>query len=193
MNIEVPYDALILGALNNIIKYENRHGLKLEDLDNYLQNLLKLVLEVYNITKGEAFKLANWEGEITFNKDDDYIHEFLKKYGHICALEDNTLKIKETIKADDIYQILNQEIKENHVDGCFVASIEDLDLLKTLNIRKIPNLIAKMVKIEEEVEKAYFKEEYDESFLAFKALERIIFLNRLGLCQEDVINNVIAL
>ena len=186
MNIEIPYNFLILSAFTNILKYENKKVLKISNLEKFITEVLNTTKINYYLNKIMG-DFADWHGEIVFLEDRDYLNKFFEKYGQYFQKDGDALKIAGQVNYNDTWHLAEQEIKEEQINNRFLEFLEDIDILKTLDITNIPNILKKALAMEKEIEKDYLKNTETEETMASYALKRILFLNNLNQCSEDII------
>lgn len=190
MKIEIPYNLLILSAFRNVLKYENKKDITLKILEDYINEVLKIVLSIYKIEEiVYSAKCDKWEGNITFNKNDNYIRDFLKNYSSDFKLENDSLKLISDVDYEDLWQMMNKEMQKKNISNRFLTPLEDLRILEKLNIKKIPKIIEHFFNCESKIEKLYLTNKYDENLIGSFSLMRVMFLNNLGQYKEEIISS----
>lgn len=163
MNIEVPYNYLILQAFKNYKKYENNNALDIKVIDNYIKAILKEVIDIYE-NRGEedyeyAAKVDMWTGKIKFITLDknDYLIKFLDKYKAYFKKEGNLIIANDDIDFEGYYQLLNQEKITENISNRFYTPNEFSLPLKCLKIKKLEQFIQLYLQNEKKLEEGIMK------------------------------------
>ena len=159
MQIEVPFNYINLLAFLTLLKYENKRGIKIDTLQKYHQILLEEVIKDYN-TKNVTYygEFDNWKGKIIFFIDEqNNLNNFLNEFSHMFYIEDDTIYLYDEISYEELRQQEVEMRKEQCISNRFALASNSNRLFDLLNINKIKSVIEKYIKIEQEIEKTYFK------------------------------------
>lgn len=189
MQIEVPFNYINLLAFLTLLKYENKRGIKIDTLQKYHQILLEEVIKDYN-TKNVTYygEFDNWKGKINFFIDEqNNLNNFLNEFSHMFYIENDTIYLYDEISYEELIQQEVEMRKEQCISNRFALASNSNRLFDLLNINKIKSVIEKYIKIEQEIEKTYFKLNHSDDNEIKQKLTKLLFMRAIfliNICQN---------
>ncbi len=196
MIIEVPYNYLILAALMLLKKYENKDGIEINILEDFIDNMLEEVITIYeentDIKYSYDATADKWQGEIKFNLNGNYLANFLDKYGASFKATDNLLMAKGNISYDDLLNMLDQEKTNEKLGLRFETPLEFRSTLDTLKIKSIESFLQRYLKDEQKLEQAFINQDKKAIFKYYLMRHNFInWLEQMPAYIVDAFRNII--
>ncbi len=145
-----------------IKKYENRDGIKIDILEDFIDNILEEVLAIYNDEYNIPYyyeaQVDKWQGQISFATNADFLIDFLKKYDQYFMITNDYLMLRSDVTYETLMRLEEQEKTDANLGLRFETPLEFRSSLDTLKINSIEKFLQNYLKCERLLEKA-IKEE----------------------------------
>lgn len=172
MMIDVPYEYIFISMLSNARKYGNG-VIAIKNVDKYVSKYLELIREsvsekssinIFDIldsfTENGSFDLGSFKKEkeeVVFVESDvkkelDY---FIETHGSLCHKKGDRIVVEKDLKENYLEQLLIKMELTHEVPSQFRATIDCIDLFKTIGATYVHNEFARLLKLEVQLEKAY--------------------------------------
>lgn len=193
----IPFNYIIYLALETMLEYENKLEISIDDLKEYRRYILKKLSELYQNEDKKLFHHPTTKilkGQLLFEEiDEDYeLAMFVKENSHICYLENNTLKIYESITKDDIeVELENCEYDAIMIRGATISIKDNPHSLEILKVTKIKNILENFLELEQSLLDNYLKLSLNQNQepiikeINFQSYIIQIFLNKLASLETD--------
>lgn len=161
MEIDSQFDFTIFMAFESLIKYENRKSITIQELKKYRKVLLDEILDIYKNGRGHNYlqEIDQWKGKVFFKKNDENLNleEFLCKYNEFIFLKNDKICLKDNVTYYDIRSKLSEIRIKDNVPNRFYIIEGSKKLREVLGISSIEKIVKDYYKIEERLEKLYYK------------------------------------
>lgn len=190
MMIDVPFTYTTLYVFHLILRFGDKRSIKIENLFNSRDELLKNVLEDYYSNNSSEYNEDNdWEDKIQFKeiKEEQELDKMLKSYPEIFYEDDGKIFISDDISLDDIMILLKEFNMPTHR---FYNASDSEKFYKSIEITEIFEYRKKYKEygytLEKQIEEAYIN---NVSFDKLKLLlyKRFIFLFKVGITNEQYV------
>ncbi len=191
MIIDDNFNYIVLSVFEKLYMYENKRSISVDKLKGFRRAMLQEILDIYKNNDPDYFYLQEvdqWHGDVSFKEidEDESLAAFLEEFGEYFYLDNDRICLREHVTYYDISELLKQvRIKEN-VPGRFNIIDGNDGLMAMLDIKSIKKIIARYSKIEERLEKLYYKLYTDEDSedlrkeISSLLLMRYNFFNRIA-------------